>query len=202
MPVFRLDACSNCWSLKARGSSRSFRCWLLKVKALLAITSADDGVTGRESSGNAGEAGKDGGDKEAEEEVGEEECISEAGERALSSTCGDQGACFKLRPLTILGRPCWNRQRVPYRQKPKALKVRQRAPRGFQSLERTGGCRVFSSAESDPEPRSTCRKWQRVPKGQTPKAQNVRQGTLRRLSRTDLCSFKLCTKRQRLPYKQ
>lgn len=128
--------------------------------------------------------------------------MSEAGERALPGTGGDQGAGLKSRPLMVLGRPCWKRQRVPYRQKPKALKVRQSAPRGFHSLERRGGCQVFSSAPSDSEPPSTCKKWQRVPNGQTPKARYVRQGTLRRLSRTGLCSFRLCTKRQRFPYRQ
>lgn len=73
-----MAAFSNCWSLRARGSSRSFRCWLLKVKALLAIASTDGGVIGPEPSGNTGEAKADGG----EEEGGDgEEHISESGER-------------------------------------------------------------------------------------------------------------------------
>lgn len=54
-------AFSNIWSLRARGSSRSFRCWLLKVNALLATTSTDGGVIGPEPSGNTGEAKADGG---------------------------------------------------------------------------------------------------------------------------------------------
>lgn len=123
------------------------------MKALLANDSADGGVTGPESSGNAGEASKDWGD-EADEEGGEEDCISEAGESALPGTCGDQGAWLRSRPFTVLGRPCWNLQRVPYRQKPNALKVRQRAPRGFHSLARGGGCQVFLET-SDTEPPST-----------------------------------------------
>lgn len=112
----------------------------------------------------------------------------------------------------LLGRPCWKRQRVPYRQKPKAEKVRQRAPRGFHSLvcgENLGlrGKGVFSPASGDSREPSTfspslpsmCRKLQRVPKGQTPKERKVRHGIFLRRRRAGRCSVGLCTNRQRLP---
>ena len=108
----------------------------------------------------------------------------------------------------MLGRPCWKRQRVPYRQNPKALKVRHRAPRGFHSLVcgwGLGAGGVFSSmsGESGPLPTSLppsmCRKLQRLPKGQTPKERKVRQGTVLRRRRAGRCSVGLWTNRQRLP---
>ena len=128
--------------------------------------------------------------------------------------------------LVLLGRPCWKRQRVPYKQKPKELKVRHRAPRGFHSLvggwswelraegvftktsgvfTKTSG--VFTNASgvfgplltSPASSPSMCRKLQRVPKGQTPKERKVRQGMFLRRRRTGRCSVELWTNRQRLP---
>ncbi|TNN47486.1 hypothetical protein EYF80_042308 [Liparis tanakae] len=122
------------------------------------------------SSGGVARGEADGGEEEEEDESGEEEAKREVGE-------GEPEL-----PGTLLGRPCWKRQRVPYRQKPKELKVRHRAPRGFHSLAcgrgrglgtGSGGSSAAAAGDSEPlpttSPASTCRKLQRVPKGQTPK---------------------------------
>lgn len=119
------------------------------MNALLATASTDGGVVGPEPSGNTGEAKADGGGDG-------DEHMSETGEIDPPLVIGQEDVRFKLTPLIVLGSPCWNRQRVPYRQKPKELKVRQRAPRGFHSWDCDGDGQVRSSSPpSDSEPPST-----------------------------------------------
>lgn len=100
--------------------------------------------------------------------------------------------------LVLSGRPCWKRQRVPLRQKPKAAKVWQKGQRGLDSL----AVWVYGEVEFSPTLRlrlSTCRKLQREPKGQIPKEQKVRHGMFLRRRWAWRCSAGLWTNRQRLP---
>lgn len=94
------------------------------------------------SAGGVARGEADGGELEVEES-GEVEVKGEVGEG--KPELPRDGWELKDPPwlwsevLILLGRPCWKRQRVPYRQKPKELKVLHRAPRGFHSLV-CGGC--------------------------------------------------------------
>lgn len=147
-----------------------------------------------------------------------EEAFDELGEPMMSGEVGEGKPKLPGLPrlpvsedLTLAGRPCWKRQRVPYMQNPNELKVRHRAPRGVHTLG-LGLLMVtlfsFPSRESThletlrSLPPSMCKKLQRVPKGQTPIDWKVRQGMfLRRWCWcwAGRCSVGLWTNRQRLP---